>query len=98
MTTQEKILKNRPVPGRLSNSPVMCKSVKSYDVSFICDHSIMCLMLLLPIKRAHFRSPLGHIPCFDLISTAISPYNDIRSCLLLAEVGVRGRFVQVSVD
>jgi len=40
VTTQEKILKNRPVPGRLSNSPVMCKPVKSYDVSFICDHSI----------------------------------------------------------
>ena len=40
VTTQEKILKNSPVPGRLSNSPVMCKSVKSYDVSFICDHSI----------------------------------------------------------
>jgi len=40
VTTQEKILKNRPVPGRLSNSPVICKSVKSYDVSFICDHSI----------------------------------------------------------
>ena len=40
VTTQEKILKNRPVPGWLSNSPVMCKSVKSYDVSFICDHSI----------------------------------------------------------
>jgi len=35
-----KFLKNRPVPGRLSNSPVMCNSVKSYDVSFICDHSI----------------------------------------------------------
>jgi len=40
VTTHEKILENRPVPGRLSNSPVMCKSVKSYDVSFICDHSI----------------------------------------------------------
>ena len=40
VTTQEKILKNRQVPRRLSNSPVMCKSVKSYDVSFICDHSI----------------------------------------------------------
>jgi len=40
MTTQNKILKNRPVPGRLSNSPVMCKSLKSYDVSFICDRSI----------------------------------------------------------
>ena len=40
VTTQMKISKNRPVPGRLSNSPMMCKSVKSYDVSFICDHSI----------------------------------------------------------
>jgi len=29
VTTQEKILKNRPVPGRLSNSLVMCKSLKS---------------------------------------------------------------------
>jgi len=35
--TQEKFLNNRPVPGQLSNSPVMCKSLKSYDVSFICD-------------------------------------------------------------
>jgi len=41
VTTQEKNLKNRPVPGRLSDLPVMCKSLKSYDVSFICDHSIM---------------------------------------------------------
>jgi len=40
VTTQEKILKNRPVPGRLSSSPVMCKSLKSFDVIFICDHSI----------------------------------------------------------
>jgi len=40
VTTQKKILINRPVPGRLSNSTVMCKSLKSYDVSFICDHSI----------------------------------------------------------
>jgi len=46
VTTQEKILKNRPVPGRLSNSPVMCKSLKSYDVSFICDHSITCITIL----------------------------------------------------
>jgi len=41
VTTQEIILKNGPVPGRLSNSPMMCTSVKSYDVSFICDHSII---------------------------------------------------------
>jgi len=40
VTTQENILKNIPVPGRLSNSPVMCNSLKSYDVSFICDLSI----------------------------------------------------------
>ena len=40
VTTQEKILKKRPVPGQLSNSPVMCKSLKSYDGSFICDHNI----------------------------------------------------------
>jgi len=40
VTTQKKIIKNRPVPGRLSNSPVMCTSLESYDVSFICDHSI----------------------------------------------------------
>jgi len=48
VTTQKKILKNRPVPGRLSNSPVMCKSLKSYDVSFICDRSItvqVCLKI-----------------------------------------------------
>ena len=41
VTTPEKILKNRPVPGRLLNSPVMCTSLKSYDVSFICDRSII---------------------------------------------------------
>jgi len=41
VTTPEKILKNRPVPGRLSNSPVMCTSLKSYDVSVICDRSII---------------------------------------------------------
>jgi len=40
VTTQEKILKNRPLPGRLSNSPVICTSLKSYGVILICDHSI----------------------------------------------------------
>ena len=41
VTTQEKILKKRPVPGRLSNSPVICKSLKlMYGISFICDQSI----------------------------------------------------------
>jgi len=50
VTTQEKILKNRPVPGRLSNSSVMCTALKSY-VSFICDHSIsVCSTLLWPLK------------------------------------------------
>jgi len=47
VTTQKKILKNRPVPGRLSNLPVMCKSLKSYDVSFICDRSIKDIKRLL---------------------------------------------------
>jgi len=37
LTTQEK---NRPVPGRLSNSPVICKLLTFYSVSFICDNSI----------------------------------------------------------
>ena len=42
VTTQEKILKNRPMPGRLSISTVICKSLKSYGVSFfLCDHIIM---------------------------------------------------------
>jgi len=36
VTTQEKLLKKRPVPGRLSNSSVICKSLKSYVVNFIC--------------------------------------------------------------
>ena len=49
VTTQKKFLKNRPMPGRLSNSPVMCKSLKSYVVSFICDHSIICV----PIFTMH---------------------------------------------
>ena len=41
MTTSEKFFEeNRPVPGRLSNSPV-----KSYDVSFICDHSINDILI-----------------------------------------------------
>jgi len=41
VTTQDIILKNRPVPGRLSHSPVMWKSLNSYDVSLICDQSII---------------------------------------------------------
>jgi len=55
VTTQEKILKNRPVPGRLSNSPVMCKSVKSYNVSFICGHSIICLFCVLTFRLMNLR-------------------------------------------
>ena len=43
VTTLEKFLKNRPVPGQLSNSLVICKSLKSYVVNFICDHSIICV-------------------------------------------------------
>ena len=37
------------MPGRLSNLPVMCKSLKSYDVSFICDHSISNIKICNPI-------------------------------------------------
>jgi len=37
---KRKILKNRPVPRRLSISPAMCKSLKSYDASFICDYRL----------------------------------------------------------
>jgi len=33
VTTQGKLLKNCPVPGQLSKSPLMCKSLRSYDVS-----------------------------------------------------------------
>jgi len=40
VATQENILKNRPVPGRLSNSRVICQSLKSYGVSLICDYRI----------------------------------------------------------
>jgi len=32
---RENSYKNRPLPGRLSNLPVMCKSLKSYEVSFL---------------------------------------------------------------
>jgi len=45
VTSQEKFLKNRPVPGRLSTSLVICKSLKSYVVNFFCDHSIMCVII-----------------------------------------------------
>jgi len=41
VTTQEKIIKNRPVPGRLSKSPIIFKSLKSYGVCFIRNHSII---------------------------------------------------------
>ena len=51
--THENILKNRPVPGRLSNSTVMCKSLKSYGVSFICDLSISSKF------HCDFLSPVG---------------------------------------
>jgi len=51
VTMQEKILKNRLVPGRLSNSPVMCTSLKSYDVSFICNHSIIRLQFFCFMRK-----------------------------------------------
>ena len=43
LTAQEKIPKNRPVHERVSNSPVICKSPKSYGVSFI----LLVLLFLL---------------------------------------------------
>ena len=46
MITQEKILQNRPVHKGLSNSPVMCNSLKSYDVSFMFDQSITFMNFL----------------------------------------------------
>ena len=61
VTTQENIIKNLPVPWWLSNSPVMtlCKSLKLYNVSFICDHSrrkfnlIYYFMYLLKLTSVH---------------------------------------------
>ena len=53
VTTQEKSLKNRSVPGPLSNSPLMCNSLNSYDLSFICDHSIN-LRSLTSVYFVHF--------------------------------------------
>jgi len=37
VTTKEKIIKTRSVSGRLSFLPVICRSLKSSGVSFICD-------------------------------------------------------------
>jgi len=65
VTTQKKILKNRPVPGRLSYSPVMCKSLKSYDVSFICDRSItkvLLLKLLAGIDNLCIKKCINYLP------------------------------------
>ena len=44
LTTQEKILKIRPLSARSLNSPVICKSLNSYGVSFICEHSTFEIM------------------------------------------------------
>ena len=65
MTTSEKILRNRPVPWRLLNSPVMCTSLKSYDVSFLCDLS----------KRNIY--PVGNH--FDFFIHCVVPYRLIQS-------------------
>ena len=40
VTTQGINVENRPVHGRFSISPVICKSLKSYVGTFVCDHSI----------------------------------------------------------
>jgi len=80
VTTQEKILKNRPVPGRLSNSPVMCKSMKSYDVSFICDHSIRHLSL----ERIYFPSCVtGGFVCRTLMTLSSGDWGPIPLMFIL---------------
>jgi len=90
MTTQEKFLKNRPVPGRLSNSPVMCKSLISYVVSFICDHSI-CLPIFRPTMQtsvvvAHWleRSPCMLIvyDCFNCVEFYLTFRCSTHNCFL----------------
>jgi len=40
VTTQGINVENRPAHGRFSISPVICKSLKSYVGTFVCDHSI----------------------------------------------------------
>jgi len=67
VTTQEKFLKNRPMPGRLSNSPVMCKSLKSYVVSFICDHSIICVPILTMQTSVVVAQWLERSPCMLIL-------------------------------
>ena len=62
VTTQEKNLKNRPVPGRLSNLPVMCRSLKSYYVRFISDHKI-CWWFL----HVWWWFVAGHTTCMVMI-------------------------------
>ena len=88
VTTQEKFLKNRPVPGRLSNSPVMCKSLISYVVSFICDHSI-CLPIFTmqtSVVVAHWldRSPCMLIvyDCFNCVEFYLTFRCFTHNCLL----------------
>jgi len=53
VTTQKKILKNHLVLGLLSNLQVMCKSLKSYDVSFIGDHGITRKEFIIHFKDLH---------------------------------------------
>jgi len=63
VTTQEKFLKIRRGPGRLSNSPVMSKSLKSYVVSFICDHSIICVPIVTMQTSVVVDQWLKRSPC-----------------------------------
>jgi len=70
VTTQKEILKNRPVHGRLSNSPVIAKSLKSYDVSFMCYHSICKRMLI----RSHTLLYVRHTSCTFQIRWHTSMY------------------------
>ena len=67
VTTQEKVLTNRPVPGRLSNSPEMCKSLISYIVSFICDHSIICVPIFTMQTSVVVDQWLERSPCLLIV-------------------------------
>ena len=67
-TTQEKSLKNRPVPERLSNLPVMCKSLKSYIVSFLCDLSILICVPIFTMQTSVVMAQwLERSPCMLIV-------------------------------
>jgi len=65
-----KNVKNRHVPGRFLNSPVMCKSLKSSGGSFLCDHrtcelncNYMCAAFYkIFLSNTYFRIMHKHSP------------------------------------